>query len=257
MLQDIDLSYLSPDESFLSARLPFSAIDAVKMSLTSGRSFNINPAKAREADDLLRTPAIWPDGSGLSSTLHGLQVAESQSPNERLIRYRRLPKDGMETVLSWTRLVYPTLEGIRVVQDPHTGKYSATVSLNENGGLKLPIQMLSDGTIKWLSLVCLLVTSGGAYSLEEPENFLHPRMQQFLIKIVRETLESDRRGGYFIVSTHSETVINCCSPDELILFDFQGGATHCWRIEDPDHVKEEINSSGFGLGYYYASESLF
>ena len=246
----------SPDQSFLTGghRFDFPALNAVRQSVTRGRSFNILPAKVREPDDITRPAGIQRDGSGLGSTLYALQ---SLKKNKR--RVTRLPRARSETlddIVELTKLVFPNLEGIHVVQDPHTGKFLPALHLDSEPSLKIPFQGISDGTLKWLALVSLILTSGSVFSLEEPENFLHPKMQQHLVELIRESFSDGRANGYFLFSTHSETLINFCRPEELIVFDFVDGATECSRIEDPGRLLEQINETGFGLGYYYASNAL-
>lgn len=246
---------LAPDESILSARSMSAALDAIRLAITRGKSFNIVPDKAREPDDLTRPTIIGRDGTGLSSTLYRLTKAKNRAkPTSSFdVRY----KHGLETVVEWTKLVFPNLQDIEVVQDPHTGKFLGYLIVGEEKGLRLPLQSVSDGTLKWLCLVCLLVTSAHAYSIEEPENYLHPKMQQFLVALLRDTYDFEEpSSGYSIVSTHSETMINQFSPMELVLFEFVDGATRCKRISNPETVMDEINRTGFGLGYYYANNTL-
>jgi predicted ATPase len=158
-------------------------------------------------------------------------------------------------VFDWTKLVFPELKGLSVSVDLHTGKYIGYITIGSEN-LKIPLQSASDGTLKWLGLVTLIITRGGAYSIEEPENFLHPKMQQYLIDLIRDYAADPEKPGYFILSTHSETIINKCRPSELILFSFVGGKTICSRLQNQNSVQNEINETGFGLGYYYASNSV-
>ena len=157
-------------------------------------------------------------------------------------------------IIDWTRLVFKDLHDISVIQDPHTGTYLVQLVVGDKSTIKISLQAASDGTVKWLALVTLIISSGAAYSLEEPENFLHPLMQQSLVQMIRDHITIPRQ-EYFILSTHSETIVNRCSPDELILFEFRDKTT-CHRLALPHRVQEEINSTGFGLGYYYASNAL-
>jgi predicted ATPase len=170
---------------------------------------------------------------------------------------RRFPKDALETIVNWTKLVLPELANITISADPHTGKYIGYLWVGEKDqSLRVPLQAASDGTLKWLILSSLILSRGGIYSLEEPENFLHPQMQQFLISLIRENLSEDGPFGYLILSTHSETIINQCRPEELVLFRFDRGKTSCNRLKNPEAVREEINSTGFGLGAYYVSNAV-
>lgn len=252
----VDPRLLGQDESLLAARLMRPAIDAVRHAITRGRSFNLIPSIVRTPDDLTRMPSISSDGSGLTSTLYHLQQATRPPRRTRspVIRRRLLP-EHLEAIIDWTKLVLPEMEAIAVSADPHTGKYLGYLIM-DNQGLRIPLQSASDGTLKWLALVTLIVTRGGAYSIEEPENFLHPKMQQYLIELIRDYAADEGRPGYFIVSTHSETIINRCSPEELVLFEFSEGATSCHRLRNGSAVLDQINQTGFGLGYYYANNAL-
>ena len=87
--------------------------------------------------------------------------------------------------------------------------------------------------------------------IEEPENFLHPEMQKFLVATIRDTLPED--SGYAILSTHSETLLNKCQAKEILVVDFKRGATKALRIKDPQSLEDAINETGFGLGNYYVS----
>jgi predicted ATPase len=245
---------LSPDESMLSSRLMIPALDAIATALTRGRSFNIIPDSAREPDDLTRRPIIRRDGSGLSATLHHLQMARKKPGARWKNVMRRVSPESLDMIVDWTKLVFKTLQDISVVQDPHTGKYLVQLVVGDTSSLKISLQAASDGTVKWLALVTLIISSGAAYSIEEPENFLHPSMQQFLVQIIRDFITTPRQ-EYFILSTHSETIVNKCNPDEIIIFEFMDKTT-CHRLKLPDRVQEEINKTGFGLGYYYASNAL-
>jgi predicted ATPase len=184
-----------------------------------------------------------------------MQMSKKNQRSARYSRARRINPETLDMVVMWTQLVFPDLKAIQVTQDPHTGKFLGNFIISAND-LKIPLQAASDGTLKWLAFVSLLTTSGGTYSFEEPENFLHPKMQQFIVSLIRDSLKEDNNGEYFILSTHSETLINQCAPKELILFSFNNGATSCKRLDSPEAVTQEINKTGFGLGYYYANNAV-
>lgn len=246
----------APDQSILSLRSAFPALDAVKDALSRGRSFNLNPQRARTPDDIAKGPIIEPDGSGLSATIYQMQQAKKSENRPSLLR-RRYRTDALETILSWTQLVIPELKDITATADPHTGKYIVYLHVGtEPSDLKIPLQSASDGTLKWLAFVCLVVSQGAEYTFEEPENFLHPMMQQYLVSLLRDSIAEDASAGRFIVSTHSETIINQCKPEELILFYFENGETHCKHISNVDAVIKQVNDTGFGLGHYYAQNVL-
>ncbi|MCA3755553.1 MAG: AAA family ATPase [Phenylobacterium sp.] len=251
------LSYpLAPDESILSIRGSIPAIDAIRQSITHGRSFNIIPDRAREPDDLAHPPIITRDGAGLSATLHAMQLARKQKLRSINSRISGVSSDSLDELIYWTSLVMSELEDISVVHDFHSGKYLGSLVIRGEKPIRIPLQATSDGTLKWLCLVCLIIAQGSTHSVEEPENFLHPRMQSYLVTLIRESINSRVSNEYFVLSTHSESLINNCEPEELIIFRYEGGRTLCHRVENPETVREEINNTGFGLGYYYASNAV-
>jgi predicted ATPase len=247
---------VAPDESFLSSMGALPAINAVRAALSRGRAFNLIPSMARTSDDLSVMPLITTDGSGLSSTLFHMQQVQKKRATVLSARLRRFTPEMLQDVVTWTKLVLPELTEITSVADPHSGKFLSYLVVDvEEQPLRVPLQSVSDGTLKWLSFVCLIVTQGASYSIEEPENYLHPTMQRFLIKLMRESMEEDHP-GYFIISTHSESIINQCRPEELLLFMFRNGRTTCKRLNNPELVRKQINETGFGLGYYYAANAI-
>lgn len=252
---EIELPVTGPDQSILGARTMLPALDAIRESLSRGRTFNLTPSLAREPSDITTAPVIMPDGSGLSATLYHLDQARRGRITVRAAA-RRFSSEDLDTIIEWTRLVLPELSDITTAADPHTGKYISTILVSfGDSTLRVPLQGLSDGTLKWLSFVCLIISAGAARSIEEPENFLHPKMQKMMISLIRDSMISDHP-GHFILSTHSESIINQCSPKEIILFQFKGGETKAGRLSKPEKVEEQINETGFGLGYYYASNAL-
>ena len=259
-LGKLEVSDFEPDRSFLSqfTRSNFPALDAVRTAMTRGRSFNISPMQARQADDLSRQPFIDRDGSGLSATLHFLQSLRRGRPTQPYFPSdREVDQNTLVQIIDWTKLVYPQLSDIAIHADVALGNYicSLIIGRDKDNQLRIPFHSISDGTLKWLVLVTILLTSGTTYSIEEPENFLHPRMQQYLVAIIRDTL-LDRGLDYFLLSTHSETIVNQCRAEEILIFDFVGGRTVANRIREPSKTQEEVNRTGFGLGYYYVNNAL-
>jgi predicted ATPase len=115
---------------------------------------------------------------------------------------------------------------------------------------------MSEGTIKWLSLITAILTHHTIFAIEEPENFLHPLMQQEIVKIMREA--GIRRGGssFMIMSTHSETLLNAAQPDEILVVSMHHGSTTAIRPPNEEAVRREIQATGFGLGHFYITGAL-
>jgi len=251
------LSAPAPDESLLGMRPIRPAMEAVREAISRGRAFNLNPSLAREPDELSRLPNISSDGSGLSASLYHMQQFKRGQASQYLYRFQKFGAETLDMIIQWTRLVLPELLDIQATADPHTGKYLAFLIVgDQERSLRIPLQAASDGTIKWLSFVAMLLSRGSSYSLEEPENYLHPKMQQFLVDLIRDGISENSPNDFFLISTHSETIINQLRPEELLVFEFNKGRTFCRKLENPMSVAEEINCTGFALGHFYATNAV-
>lgn len=74
--------------------------------------------------------------------------------------------------------------------------------------MSLPFALVSDGTAKWFALVTAIITSSSLFIIEEPENFLHPRMQKEIVRIVRDLFTPEGASLLAVMTTHSETILN-------------------------------------------------
>lgn len=111
---------------------------------------------------------------------------------------------------------------------------------------------VSDGTIKWLCiLVSVFVPYSRVYLLEEPENFLHPWMQQRLVNIMRE--QSKQHDTIFILTSHSSSILNAAMPDEIIIVTATKAGSVVKQIEDLQEIKRVLQESGFRLGDLWVS----
>ena len=243
-------------------------IDFPGQDLWGAQSYNILPAKVRESEDIASTPFIRPDGSGLAATLYALQsepafVAKRYAP---IYYSRRLYDDAhliRKQIIDSGRLVNDAIVDIRVQPDPFESKLRITVDLDYGSSTtRLPFSMVSDGTAKWYALVTAVVTNRRLFAIEEPENFLHPHMQSEIIKLLRNQYSSESSSEEFeferfaIITTHSETILNHCRPDELIVVSLESGRTLTHRTENSEDLAQEIRRTGFGLGYYYLAGAV-
>jgi predicted ATP-dependent endonuclease of OLD family len=98
--------------------------------------------------------------------------------------------------------------------------------------------------------------SPSIFAIEEPENYLHPLMQREIVNIVRTEFEFKGREAFALMTTHSETILNCVDPDQLILVHMENGRSVARRPENAEDIREEMRKSGFGAGYYYIAGAI-
>jgi predicted ATPase len=101
----------------------------------------------------------------------------------------------------------------------------------------------SDGTLKLLAYFVLLYDPNPPYviSVEEPENFLHPRLMYSLAEEFRSACERSQ----LVVTTHSPYFLNALRPEEVrVLYRDERGYTQTQRAADLYGVKKFMNEGG-------------
>lgn len=107
----------------------------------------------------------------------------------------------------------------------------------------------SDGTLKLLAYLTVLHDPEPAQfvGIEEPENFLHPRLLPELAEECRAATERSQ----LLVTTHSPFFLNALRPDEVrVLYRDESGYAHAVRAADVQGVPEFIRA-GASLGHLW------
>ncbi len=226
---------------------------AVSLSLVSLASINVRPEAARRSTSISDLSMLRDDGAGLVSVLYRLKRGQYYPVNRRRFT-TSIPQNNQraifKSILNWVSEVNPDITDIETSPNNDDATLSADVLMNLDGQQrKFAFRKISDGTVKWLALVTALFAAPAYGAIEEPENFLDPRMQEIFVKLVRDRLISADR--VFLVSTHSESLLNLCTPDELLVFRFDRFGTTARRPNNQAELRAVLKSSRFGLGHYY------
>jgi predicted ATPase len=107
----------------------------------------------------------------------------------------------------------------------------------------------SDGTLKMLAYLVLLYDPSPPpfIGIEEPENFLHPRLLYGLAEECRAAAER----GQLLVTTHSPFFLNALRPEEVrVLYRDEDGYTHAVLASEISGVREFM-SEGALLGHLW------
>ncbi|MCK8496137.1 ATP-binding protein, partial [Spirosoma sp. RP8] len=236
----------------------------IESDLKGGETFNIVPGKVRELEDSATPPGIKKDGSGLATTLYAMKKSRSTIVDNNT-KFWYMFEDNLRTydpgtlikIISYLKAANATITSLDVDNDPFNNKLRVQITV-DSGGYKavLPLSSMSDGTVKWLALITAILTSKTIFSIEEPENFLHPWMQAEITSIMRDHLQEKKADSLVLMTTHSESILNHAYPEEIIIVDLVEGKTKARRISNILAIKEEISNSGFGLGHFYFSNAL-
>lgn len=107
----------------------------------------------------------------------------------------------------------------------------------------------SDGTLKMLAYLVLLYDPEPPpfIGIEEPENFLHPRL---LPELAEECRTASER-GQLLITTHSPFLVNALRPEEVrVLYRDESGFTQAVRAADIQGIPEFMNA-GASLGHLW------
>jgi predicted ATPase len=112
----------------------------------------------------------------------------------------------------------------------------------------------SDGTLKMLAYLVLLYdpTPPPFVGIEEPENFLHPRLLPELAEECRHASEHTQ----LLVTTHSPYFLNALRPEEVrVLWRDEQGYTQAQRVADLPGVREFVEHGAL-LGHLWMEGQL-
>jgi predicted ATPase len=104
----------------------------------------------------------------------------------------------------------------------------------EENGFSIPATRLSDGTLRYLCLLAILLHPNPPplICIEEPELGLHPDILPTLIDLLKEAAEKTQ----IIMTTHSADLVDALSdtPEAVLVFDKQQGSTTVKRLNKED-----------------------
>jgi predicted ATPase len=152
---------------------------------------------------------------------------------EKVLKRVLKDKNKREEISEWLDLLIPGFDNIEIVSEPLSGTDSLIIY---EKGTKKPYtkNLLSDGTYNILALLTSVYQSDEPQFLciEEPENGLNPKVQIELVNLFRQKCEEN--GHYIWINTHSQTIVNQLSTEELILVDKVEGATQIKQLTNFD-----------------------
>lgn len=112
----------------------------------------------------------------------------------------------------------------------------------------------SDGTLKMLSYLTVLYDPelSQFIGIEEPENFLHPRLLPELAEECRAATERSQ----LLVTTHSPFFLNAIRPEEVwVLYRDENGFTRTTRASDIRGIKKFVDA-GASMGHLWLEGRL-
>ena len=155
--------------------------------------------------------------------------------------------EQLDRILSVLRQRIPRLE--RVDADPMPdGRLLLQI---KDAPFDQPVlsKFASDGTLKMLAYLAVLYdpTPPRFIGIEEPENFLHPR----LLPELGEECRAAAQRTQLLVTTHSPFFVNVCRANEVrVLYRDEQGYTQAVRAADIEGI-DELMKAGASLGHLW------
>jgi len=153
----------------------------------------------------------------------------------------RLRSESKPEFLKYLKMFYAGAEDI------YTKIIGGLVDLRveEEGGISIPASRLSDGTLRWLSLLTILLQPDPPplVCIEEPELGLHPDV----IRPLAQLLMSASERMQLIVTTHSDALVDELSgnPRSVIVCEKQNGSSTLKQL-DNDQLSEWLKRYTLG-----------
>lgn len=127
------------------------------------------------------------------------------------------------------------------------------IAIEEEGGFSVSAYRLSDGTLRWLALLAILLnpTPAPVTCIDEPELGLHPDIIPTLADLLRDASTRTQ----LILTTHSRTLVECFSddPESVCVCERLNGATEIKRLE-ADRMKVWLEK--YSLGQLWSSGEI-
>lgn len=230
---------------------PLESADWVRGSISSAQSilnrWSSQPTVNRIASGL-RSMRIYPPWQfGPLAVVRRPQSADQPNdflePNGQnlglvLSRIKQSP-EPWQRLLEKFRAVYAPAREIDIFTQ------GGTVQIILDEGYRTSASRLSDGTLRWLFLVTLLLDPQPPplLAIEEPELGLHPDLLPRLAELLREASEKTQ----LIVTTHSPELVSAFSdhPEDVVVCERIGGSTEFRRL-DPEPLADWLESYSLG-----------
>jgi predicted ATPase len=118
---------------------------------------------------------------------------------------------------------------------------------------------MSDGELAFLALMSLILApaelSPSLLCIEEPENYLHPRLLEILVELLNQR-QAEAGCPQIILTTHSPLLVDKLSIDELIVAGKIEGATTFARASSKKRLRELLSKKEVSLGDLWYSGAL-
>jgi predicted ATPase len=231
-LDKLTLALTPPDEE----RYP--TANAVRQFLMQGvRYIQLNSRAMRLPCPATRGTDLDLDGTNMARVVGRLLGSNSVSG----IQWAK-PGTAVARWVEHLRYALPDL--VNIGWDRRQADNAEFLVLRYENGLEAPSWVLSDGTLRMLALTlpAFLPPESALYMVEEPENGVHPKALEIILRSLSAIPE-----GQMLLATHSPFVVQQCGIESLLCFSRDERGTHI--VPGPKHpvLKEWDGTPDLGI----------
>lgn len=188
---------------------------AARREMQSWRILALDPAAMRRPDRYTQPPGIAANGEHIPATLQHLTNVAAES-GER-----------PDVVLQMVSIILSELvpvNMVKVVKDDV--RQLLSLQVEEQSGIKLRANSISDGTLRFLALAALteVADESAVICMEEPENGIHPAKMEAMNRLLddiavdpHEPVDAENPMRQVIVATHSPYFVQLQNKEDLVL----------------------------------------
>jgi predicted ATPase len=226
------------------------------------RRENIHPEESILSQ--LKDPERYPELTFLQEKYAAIRLFRNWSFGPRAALRREQSADGRSDFLAdggenlalvfsniQMRVKRELMEALRELYDGITDFHlpvqngHVQLFLEEEGGRQIPATRLSDGTLRYLCLLAILLhpEPPGLIAIEEPELGLHPDVLPYLGKLL---VKASKR-TQLVVTTHSRMLVDSLGdePESVVVCEKVDGRSKFTR-QSGDHLKEWLERYSLG-----------
>lgn len=228
--------------------LRWESIDRTQSILSQRRDPEAYPELGRLADVLarIRVYRSWhfgPDAAVRAACRPDVRTDYLSEAFDNLpSRLAALKRDPIvkRRLVELVRELAPGFDDFEVI--PEGGALSLYLT---EGNLSIPARRLSDGTLRYLCLLAVLVDPDPPplIAIEEPELGLHPDIQLQLAALLRDASSRTQ----LVVTTHSDVLVDALTetPQAIVVCEKVGGSTQLRRL-DSERLKPWLEKYRLG-----------
>jgi predicted ATPase len=235
-----------PSRSMLEFEIPGWHGNLLRSTVASWRFYELVPALMRNPNPTAASLYLQEHGENLSQWLLSLQSRYGES----FARIQTVLKDSLSQV---TGLFTSPTQQSTVLLGSHEKHLTSPVMLYQ----------MSAGELAFIAFLSLIFSppelTGTLYCIEDLENYLHPRLIETLLEVLRQSQEEWERkhlAAQIVMTTHSPLVVDKTKLDEIIFVEKKEGATVCSRPGDKSHLRKLLQDEKIGLADLVYSGAL-